>query len=77
MMSTEHSDGVEIARKILERAINRETCSVIISLDPETDMLEMMGVNADMSDIIELILQGLSRVKTIIEKDMRPDRTLQ
>jgi hypothetical protein len=40
-------------------------------------MLEMMGVNADMADIIELILQGLSRIKTIMQEDMRPDRTLQ
>ncbi len=77
MMSTEHSDVVETARKILERAINKETSSVIISLDPETEMLEMMGVNADMADIIELILQGLSRIKTIMKEDMHPDRTLQ
>jgi len=49
----------------------------MIMVDPESGKLQLMGLNADMEDMVSLILEALDRVKTMYKENMRPDRTLQ
>jgi hypothetical protein len=49
----------------------------MIMVDPESGKLHMMGLNADMEDIVNLIFEALANVQKHFKEDMRPDRTLQ
>lgn len=71
------SDANDIAQELLARAVKRELVGLMIMVDPESGKLQLMGLNADMEDMVSLILEALDRVKTMYEENMRPDRTLQ
>ena len=71
------SDANDIAQELLARAVKRELVGLMIMVDPESGKLQLMGLNADMEDMVNLILEALDRVKTMYKENMRPDRTLQ
>jgi hypothetical protein len=66
-----------MAHELLESAINKEGVGILIVADPESGRLSMIGLNADMEDMVDLIMQALQKMKTIIVEDMSPHRTLQ
>ena len=71
------SDANDIAQELLARAVKRELVGLMIMVDPESGKLQLMGLNADMEDMVSLILEALDRVKEMYKEDMHPDRTLQ
>jgi hypothetical protein len=71
------SDANDMAQELLARAVKRELVGIMIMVDPESGKLQLMGLNADMEDMVSLILEALDRVKTMYKENMRPDRTLQ
>lgn len=71
------SDANDAAQELLARAVKRELVGVMIMVEPESGKLHMMGLNADMEDIVNLTLEALSHVQKRYKEDMRPDRTLQ
>ena len=71
------SDANDMAQELLARAVKRELVGLMIMVDPESGKLQLMGLNADMEDMVSLILEALDRVKTMYKENMRPDRTLQ
>jgi hypothetical protein len=71
------SDANDLAQELLKSAIDKDSVGVLIVVNPETGKLQMMGLNADMDDMVHLILEALMRVKNIYQENMRPDRTLQ
>lgn len=71
------SDANDAAQELLARAVNRELVGVMIMVDPESGKMHMMGLNADMEDMVNLILEALASVQKHFKEDMRPDRTLQ
>jgi len=71
------SDANDIAQELLARAVKRELVGLMIMVDPESGKLQLMGLNADMEDMVDLILEALMHVQKQFKEDMRPDRTLQ
>lgn len=71
------SDANDMAQELLARAVKRELVGIMIMVDPESGKLQLMGLNADMEDMVSLILEALDSVKKMYKEDMRPDRTLQ
>ena len=71
------SDANDMAQELLARAVKRELVGIMIMVDPESGKLQLMGLNADMEDMVSLILEALDRVKKMYKENMRPDRTLQ
>ena len=71
------SDANDMAQELLARAVKRELVGIMIMVDPESGKLQLMGLNADMEDMVNLILEALTRVKEMYKEDMHPDRTLQ
>lgn len=71
------SDANDMAQELLARAVKRELVGIMIMVDPESGKLQLMGLNADMEDMVSLILEALDRVKTMYKENMHPDRTLQ
>lgn len=71
------SDANDMAQELLARAVKRELVGIMIMVDPESGKLQLMGLNADMEDMVSLILEALDRVKEMYKENMRPDRTLQ
>lgn len=71
------SDANDMAQELLARAVKRELVGLMIMVDPESGKLQLMGLNADMEDMVDLILEALDRVKEMYKENMRPDRTLQ
>lgn len=71
------SDADDIAHELIARAVKKELVGVMIMVDPKTNKLQMLGLNADMEDMVDLILEALSHVKKQFKEDMCPDRTLQ
>jgi hypothetical protein len=71
------SDANDAAQELLARAVKRELVGVMIMVEPESGKLHMMGLNADMEDIVNLTLEALANVQKHFKEDMRPDRTLQ
>ena len=71
------SDANDMAQELLARAVKRELVGIMIMVDPESGKLQLMGLNADMEDMVDLILEALDRVKEMYKENMRPDRTLQ
>lgn len=71
------SDANDMAQELLARAVKRELVGIMIMVDPESGKLQLMGLNADMEDMVNLILEALDSVKKMYKDNMRPDRTLQ
>jgi hypothetical protein len=71
------SDANDMAQELLARAVKRELIGIMIMVDPESGKLQLMGLNADMEDMVSLILEALDRVKEMYKENMHPDRTLQ
>jgi hypothetical protein len=71
------SDANDMAQELLARAVKRELVGLMIMVDPESGKLQLMGLNADMEDMVSLILEALDSVKKMYKENMRPDRTLQ
>jgi hypothetical protein len=71
------SDANDMAQELLARAVKRELVGIMIMVDPESGKLQLMGLNADMEDMVSLILEALDRVKEMYKENMHPDRTLQ
>jgi hypothetical protein len=71
------SDANDMAQELLARAVKRELVGIMIMVDPESGKLQLMGLNADMEDMVSLILEALDSVKKMYKENMRPDRTLQ
>ena len=71
------SDANDMAQELLARAVKRELVGIMIMVDPESGKLQLMGLNADMEDMVNLILEALAGVQKQFKEDMRPDRTLQ
>ena len=71
------SDANDAAQELLARAVKRELVGVMLMVEPESGKLHMMGLNADMEDMVNLILEALASVRKHFKEDMRPDRTLQ
>ena len=71
------SDANDMAQELLARAVKRELVGIMIMVDPESGKLQLMGLNADMEDMVSLILEALDSVKKMYKEIMRPDRTLQ
>jgi hypothetical protein len=71
------SDANDIAQELLARAVKRELVGLMIMVDPESGKLQLMGLNADMEDMVSLILEALDSVKKMYKENMHPDRTLQ
>ena len=71
------SDANDMAQELLARAVKRELVGLMIVVDPESGKLQLMGLNADMEDMVSLILEALDSVKKMYKDNMRPDRTLQ
>jgi len=71
------SDANDMAQELLARAVKRELVGIMIMVDPESGKLQLMGLNADMEDMVDLILEALMHVQKQFKEDMRPDRTLQ
>ena len=71
------SDATDMAQELLARAVKRELVGIMIMVDPESGKLQLMGLNADMEDMVSLILEALDSVKKMYKENMHPDRTLQ
>jgi len=71
------SDANDMAQELLARAVKRELVGIMIMVDPESRKLQLMGLNADMEDMVSLILEALDSVKKMYKENMHPDRTLQ
>ena len=71
------SDANDMAQELLARAVKRELVGIMIMVDPESGKLQLMGLNADMEDMVSLILEALDSVKKMYKDNMHPDRTLQ
>ena len=71
------SDANDMAQELLARAVKRELVGIMIMVDPESGKLQLMGLNADMEDMFNLILEALDSVKKMYKENMHPDRTLQ
>lgn len=71
------SDANDMAQELLARAVKRELVGIMIMVDPESGKLQLMGLNADMDDMVHLILEALDSVKKMYKENMHPDRTLQ
>lgn len=71
------SDANDMAQELLARAVKKELVGIMIMVDPESGKLQLMGLNADMEDMVSLILEALDRVKEMYKENMHPDRTLQ
>jgi|DEB19_MinimDraft_3_1074340.scaffolds.fasta_scaffold32995_2 hypothetical protein len=71
------SDANDMAQELLARAVKRELVGIMIMVDPESGKLQLMGLNADMEDMVSLILEALDSVKKMYKENMHPDRTLQ
>ena len=71
------SDANDMAQELLARAVKRELVGLMIMVDPESGKLQLMGLNADMEDMVSLILEALDSVKKMYKENMHPDRTLQ
>ena len=71
------SDANDMAQELLARAVKRELVGIMIMVDPESGKLQLMGLNADMEDMVSLILEALDSVKNMYKENMHPDRTLQ
>lgn len=71
------SDANDMAQELLARAVKRELIGIMIMVDPESGKLQLMGLNADMEDMVSLILEALDSVKKMYKENMHPDRTLQ
>lgn len=71
------SDANDMAQELLARAVKRELVGLMIVVDPESGKLQLMGLNADMDDMVHLILEALDSVKKIYKENMHPNRTLQ
>ena len=71
------SDANDMAQELLARAVKRELVGIMIMVDPESGKLQLMGLNADMEDMVSLILEALDSVKKMYKENMHPNRTLQ
>ena len=71
------SDANDMAQELLARAVKKELVGIMIMVDPESGKLQLMGLNADMEDMVSLILEALDSVKKMYKENMHPDRTLQ
>ena len=71
------SDANDMAQELLARAVKRELVGLMIVVDPESGKLQLMGLNADMEDMVSLILEALDSVKKMYKENMHPNRTLQ
>lgn len=71
------SDANDMAQELLARAVKRELVGLMIMVDPESGKLQLMGLNADMDDMVHLILEALDSVKKMYKENMHPNRTLQ
>lgn len=71
------SDANDMAQELLARAVKRELVGLMIVVDPESGKLQLMGLNADMDDMVHLILEALDSVKKMYKENMHPNRTLQ
>ncbi len=71
------SDANDMAQELLARAVKRELVGIMIMVDPESGKLQLLGLNADMEDMVSLILEALDSVKKMYKENMHPDRTLQ
>ena len=71
------SDANDMAQELLARAVKRELVGLRVNHDHESGKLQLMGLNADMEDMVSLILEALDSVKKMYKENMHPDRTLQ
>jgi hypothetical protein len=75
-LSTEREETVRLAREMLESAIKEQVNCVLIIGDEKNDNFKMLGVNANIMEVYDLVVSSLERLETHLEKEMSPNRTL-
>ena len=75
-LSTEREETSKLARQLLEEAIEGKINCVLIVGDDEHDTFKMLGVNAHIMDVYELVNSALERINGVIKNEMREGRTL-
>lgn len=75
-LSTEREETIKLAREMLESAIENKVNCVLIVGDEANDNFKMLGVNANIMEVYDLVVSSLERLETHLEKEMSPNRTL-
>jgi hypothetical protein len=75
-LSTEREETVRLAREMLESAIKEKVNCVLIIGNEKNDNFKMIGVNANLMEVYDLVVSSLERLETHLEKEMSPNRTL-
>lgn len=75
-LSTEREETVRLAREMLESAIKEKVNCVLIIGDEENDNFKMLGVNANIMEVYDLVVSSLERLEKHLEREMSPNRTL-
>ena len=75
-LSTEREETVRLAREMLESAIKEQVNCVLIIGDEKNDNFKMIGVNANLMEVYDLVVSSLERLETHLEREMSPNRTL-
>ena len=75
-LSTEREETIRLAREMLESAIKEQVNCVLIIGDEKNDNFKMLGVNANIMEVYDLVVSSLERLETHLEKEMSPNRTL-
>ena len=75
-LSTEREETIKLARELLENAIEHKVNCVLIVGDETNDNFKMLGVNANIMEVYDLVVSSLERLETHLEKEMSPHRTL-
>ena len=75
-LSTEREETIRLAREMLESAIKEQVNCVLIIGDEKNDNFKMLGVNANLMEVYDLVVSSLERLETHLEREMSPNRTL-
>jgi hypothetical protein len=75
-LSTEREETIRLAREMLESAIKEQVNCVLIIGDEKNDNFKMLGVNANIMEVYDLVVSSLERLETHLEREMSPNRTL-
>ena len=74
--SIEREETSKLARQLLEEAIEGKISCVLIVGDETHDSFKMLGVNAHIMEVYELVDSALEKINGVIKNEMREDRTL-
>lgn len=75
-LSAEREETIKLARELLEGAIKEQVNCVLIVGDEKKDTFKMLGVNANILEVYDLVASSLERLQTHLGREMSSNRTL-